>query len=44
MLKAAWYMGSESSVVNDLLGEPDRNPLYVDLPSAWSSVDDDLMF
>ena len=26
------------------LGEPSRTPLYVGLPSAWGSVDGDLMF
>jgi hypothetical protein len=34
----------ESNVVNDPLGEPRRTPLYVRLPSAWGSVDSDLMF
>jgi hypothetical protein len=32
-----------SSVVNDALGEPDRTPLYVGLPSAWGSTDGDLI-
>jgi len=41
VLKAAWHWGSDSSVVNDPLGEPGRTPLYVGLPSAWGSVDDD---
>jgi len=41
---AAWHWGSDSSVVNDPLGEPGRTPLYVGLPSAWGSVDGDLMF
>jgi hypothetical protein len=27
VLKAAWHWGSDSSVVNDLLGEPGRTPL-----------------
>jgi len=30
--------------VNDPLGEPGRTPPYVGLPSAWGSVDGDLMF
>jgi len=30
--------------VNDTLGEPGHTPLYVGLPSAWGSVDGDLMF
>jgi len=42
--KAAWRWGRDSSVVNDPLGEPGRTPLYVGLPSAWGSVDGDLMF
>jgi len=32
--KAAWHWGRDSSVINDPLGEPGRNPLYVGLPSA----------
>jgi hypothetical protein len=44
VLKAAWHWGSDSSVVNDPLGEPCHTPLYVGLPSAWGSVDGDLMF
>jgi len=39
MPKAAWHWGRDSSVVNDPLGEPDRTPLYVGLPSAWGFVD-----
>jgi len=42
--KAAWHWGSHSSVLNDTLGDPGRTPLYVGLPSAWSSVEDDVMF
>jgi hypothetical protein len=34
VLKAAWHWGSESSVVNDLVGEPGRTPLYVGLSST----------
>jgi len=33
VLKAAWHWGSDCSVVNDPVGEPDHTPLYVDLPS-----------
>ena len=44
VLKAAWQWGTDTSVVNDPFGEPDRTPLYVGLPSAWGSVDGDRMF
>ena len=44
MPKAAGHWGRDSSVVNDPLEEPGRTPLYVGLPSAWSSVDGDLTF
>ena len=44
MLNAAWHWGRDCSVLNDLLGEPGRTPLYVGLPSTWSSVDGDQMF
>jgi hypothetical protein len=44
MLKAAWHWGSDSSVVNDPLGEPGCSPLYVGLLSTWDSMDGDLMF
>jgi len=44
VMKAAWHWGSESSVVNDPLGEPDRTALYVGLLSTWGSVDGELMF
>ena len=44
VLKAAWHWGSDSSVVNDPLGEPGRTPLYVGLPPAWSSMDGDRRF
>jgi hypothetical protein len=43
VLKATWHRGSDSSIANDPLGEPGLTPLYVDLPSAWGSVDGDLM-
>jgi len=36
-------LGSECRVTNDPLGEPGRNPLYVDL-STWGSVVGDHMF
>jgi hypothetical protein len=42
--RVAWHWGRDSSVVNDPLGEPGRAPFYVGLPSAWGSVDGDLMF
>jgi len=42
--KAAWHWGRDSSVINDPLGEPGCTPLYVGLPSAWGSMDGDLMF
>jgi hypothetical protein len=42
--RAAWHWGRDSSVVNNFLGEPGRTPLYVGLPSAWGSVEGDLMF
>jgi hypothetical protein len=42
-LKAAWHWGSDSSVVNNPLGEPDRTPLC--RPSVrLDSVDSDRMF
>jgi hypothetical protein len=44
MLEAAWYWGSDSSVINDPLEEQGHTPLYVGLPSTWGSVDGDLMF
>jgi len=42
--RTSWHWGRDSSVINNPLGEPGRTPLYVDLPSAWGSVDGDLMF
>jgi len=33
VLKAAWHWGSDSSVINNLLGEPGCTPLRVGLPS-----------
>jgi hypothetical protein len=44
VLKAAWHWSSDSSVINDPLGEQDRTPLHVGLLSTWDSVDDDLIF
>jgi len=44
MPRAAWHRGRDSSVVNDPLWEPDRTTLYAGLPSAWGSMDGDLMF
>ena len=44
MPKAGCHRGSDSSIVNDPLGKPGRTPLYVDLPSAWDSVDGDRLF
>jgi hypothetical protein len=43
MLNAAWHWSSDSSVVNEPLGEPGRTPLYVALPSTWGSMDSDRM-
>ena len=44
VLMAAWHWGSDSSVANDLLGEPGHTPLYAGLPSVWVSVDNDCIF
>jgi hypothetical protein len=44
MPKAAWHWGSDTSALNDPLGEQGRTPLYVGLLSKWGSVDGDLMF
>ena len=44
VLKAARHWGSDSSVLNDPLGEPGRTSLYVGLPSTWGSVDGDQVF
>jgi hypothetical protein len=44
MPRAAWHWGSDTSVMNDPLGEPGRTPLYVGLLSAWGSVDGDYLF
>jgi len=37
-------LGSDSSVVNNLVGEPDRTPLYVGLLSTWGSKDGKQVF
>ena len=42
--RAAWHWGRDSSVINNPLGEPGHISLYVCLPSAWDSMDSDLMF
>jgi len=39
VLKSVWDWCSDSSGVRNPSGEPGRTPLYVDLPSAWVSVD-----
>ena len=50
MPKAAGHWGSDSSdssdssVVNDSLGEPGRTPLCIGLPSTWGSVAGDQIF
>jgi len=44
VLKAVWHWCSNSSVVNDPLGQPGRTPLYVGLLSTCGSVDGDHMF
>ena len=44
MLNAAWPWGSDSSVINDFLGDPGCTPLYIGLPSTWGSVDSDHTF
>ena len=43
MLKDAWHWGSDSSVVNDPLGEPGHSPLYAGFLSTWGSMDGDCM-
>ena len=44
VLNAARHWGSDSSVINNPLGEPGHTPFYVGLPSVWASVDGDCMF
>ena len=38
VLKVAWQLGSDSSVISNPLGEPGRASLYVGPPSPWGSV------
>jgi len=42
--KAAWHWRSDSSAVNNPLGESGCTPLYVGFPTVWGSVDGDRMF
>jgi len=44
MLKAAWHWGSDSSVVNNLLGEPSHILLFVSFLSACGFMDGDCIF
>jgi len=44
LLNTAWHWGSDSSFVNNPLGESGRTPLYVDILSAWGSVDGGYVF
>jgi len=44
MPRAARHRGTDSSVVNDPLGEGGCTPLYAVLPPAWGPVDSDLMY
>jgi hypothetical protein len=44
VLKAAWHWGSDSSVVNDPLGEPGHTTLYVGLLSVCGSLNSDHIF
>jgi hypothetical protein len=44
MLKVAWHWGSDSSVINNPLGEPGHTPMYVGLPYTWRAMDGDHMF
>jgi hypothetical protein len=44
VLKAAWHWGSDSSVINDPLGEPDHTQLYAGLLSTCGSTDGDHVF
>ena len=43
MLTAAWHGGSDSSVVDDLVGVPGRTRLYVGLLSTWGSEEGEQM-
>ena len=44
VLKAACHWGSNSSVVNNPLGEPGHTPFYVGFPSTQGFLDSDSMF
>jgi len=44
MPKVAWHWVRDNSIVNDPLEEPGPTHLYEKLPSAWSTMDGDLMF
>ena len=44
VLKAEWHWGSDSSVMNDPLGEPGYTPLYVGILPRCGSVDGDGIF
>jgi hypothetical protein len=41
--KDAWHSVSNSSTVNNPIGEPGLTPIYEGLPPAWGSVDGDRM-
>ena len=42
--KAAWHCSRVNSAVNDPFGEPGHTPLYICLPSAWGSLEGDIVF
>jgi hypothetical protein len=44
VLQAAWHWDSDSSIINNPLGEPDHTALYVGLLSVWGSMDSDHIF
>jgi len=44
VLKAAWHWGRDCIAMNNPLGEPGRNLLYVGLLSTWGSMNSDQMF
>jgi hypothetical protein len=41
MLRAAWHLGGDSSVVNNPFRAPGSTPLYQCLPPVWGSVGGD---
>jgi hypothetical protein len=43
ILKAACYLGSNSSDIYDTLGEPGHTPLFVGFPITWGSMEGDCM-